>query len=137
MPKVLSIDAFRREVEKSMTEEQVQNEIINRLTQLKYITLQTTHRVKMVTCPNTRCGHRFYPAGSYGSSYGVPDLLVSSKSWNPDGIWLGLEVKNKKGKLSKTQQDLLDLGRIVIVRSAEEAVECVREFERLNNLRGG
>lgn len=55
-----------------------------------------------------------------GISKGVPDLIVSHTTW-PVGLWLGLEVKLPKGTLQAEQKALLEKGRIVVVRSVEDA----------------
>ena len=68
--------------------------------------------------------------GSYatGADKGVPDLLVTHKRW-PTGAWLGIEVKTATGRLSAEQKNLYELGRIYVVRSAEEAWLIVRTFD--------
>lgn len=67
---------------------------------------------------------------------GVPDLLVSKPSW-VKGCWLGLELKKAKGVLSPEQAELHRCGRIVIVRSIEEADLALAEFERAMKGQGG
>lgn len=114
------------------TEEQVQAAIIEGLTALGYTVLQTSHRVKLAECP--RCHSRFRPVGGYGSTPGVPDLLVSRTSW-PVGCWLGLEVKGPKTAISPAQKGLLDAARIVIARSWEDALSHVQIFEQ--GIQGG
>jgi hypothetical protein len=55
---------------------------------------------------------------------GIPDLLVSHSDFAPK--WIGMEVKTPGGKMKPEQQALLDEGRIVVVRSLQEALESVR-----------
>lgn len=52
---------------------------------------------------------------------GIPDVLVTHRRWER-GIWLGLEVKLPKGRMSPDQDDLLKDGRIYVVTSIDEAV---------------
>jgi hypothetical protein len=63
------------------------------------------------------------------STPGVPDLLVTKKAW-PEGSWLGLEVKNAKGKLTDEQKVLEANGRIIVVRSIEDAKLAIESFEK-------
>lgn len=108
------------------TEEQIQRTIVEGLTVLGYIVLQTTHRRKALSCP--RCQTIFRPAGGYGASPGVPDLIVSRLDW-PAGTWLALEVKGSSTRLSKEQKYLQAEARIVIVRSWEDALLTVKAFQ--------
>lgn len=107
-------------------EEDVQRTIMEGLRLLGCTVLQTSHRVKLSRCP--KCAASYRPSGAYGASQGVPDLLVSRKVW-PVGAWLGLEVKGPTTALSPHQKDLLLTGRIVIVRSWEDARSAVEWFE--------
>ena len=67
---------------------------------------------------------------------GVPDLLVTKDSW-PTAVFLGLEVKrpasigHRPGALTPAQKELLAAGRIIIVRSMDEALDTAREFEQV------
>jgi hypothetical protein len=105
------------------SEEQIQACIIQGLELLGYLVLATPHRYKLQTCP--RCAQRFRPTGGYGSSRGVPDILISHRTW-PAGCWLGLEVKAGRTAVSIEQQQLADAGRIILVRSWEEACAAVQ-----------
>lgn len=62
--------------------------------------------------------------GVRGVTKGVPDILVSADHW-PVGAWLGLEVKTPKGALKTEQVELLERGRIVVVRSLEDALNAI------------
>jgi hypothetical protein len=66
--------------------------------------------------------HRADLAGQDG---GIPDLIVTHPTW-PEGVWLGLECKGTHTRLSPAQRDLHAAGRIVIVRSWEEALAAVK-----------
>ena len=63
-----------------------------------------------------------------GTTKGLPDLFVTHDSW-PTGIFIGLEVKTEKGALKPEQQELLDRGRIAVVRSFEDAYRAVQDYE--------
>jgi len=93
-------------------EEHIQRAIIDGLTALHYTVLQTTVR-------GVRMG--------YGSSKGVPDLLITHNSWQ-DGCWLGIEVKGPNTKLSLEQRLLEIDGRIQVARSWEDAIRIVKSF---------
>ena len=69
----------------------------------------------------------------------LPDLFVTHPDW-PLWRWLGMEVKTSIGRVGTkrpgrnqfvgySQKDLLDFGRIVIVRSVEAAIQAVCAFE--------
>ena len=84
--------------------------------------LSTVVRYKLQTCP--RCSHRFRPKGGYGTTPGVPDRLARHSDW-PQGLWLGLELKGSKTRLSPEQKLLLADGAIYVCRSGEEAREAL------------
>lgn len=114
------------------SEEQVQNAIQQALLACRYRVLSTVHRYRMQPCPE--CGQTIRPSGGYGSSPGVPDLLVSHDAWGRDSsgraLWSGIEVKGPKTPLSPEQEELEAAGRIVVVRSWREAVEAVEAVQR-------
>lgn len=72
----------------------------------------------------------------------LPDLFVTHRKW-PLGMWLGMEVKTQVGRVgtarrgtaSLSQQDLLDVGRILIVRSWQDAVDTLAAFEAQTQMR--
>lgn len=66
------------------------------------------------------CG-RYPPAGD-GCDRGIPDLLV-----HIGGLWLGLEVKGTRTRLSPEQRALEQAGAIRIVRTVEDAIGAVAE----------
>jgi hypothetical protein len=63
----------------------------------------------------------FRARGPLGTTPGVPDLLVSC---GRSPLWLGLEVKTPRGRLSPAQKELAEEGRVVVVRSVEDAAEA-------------
>jgi hypothetical protein len=102
-----------------LNEAQLQKQIVQALRLFGYLVLETTHRVKK--CPRGR-----WSRGDYGSSKGVPDLLVTRTSW--DGFWLALEVKRPdpgRARLSPEQQELASLAAVAVVRSLDEALAAV------------
>lgn len=59
------------------------------------------------------------------SGYGMPDLLVMSKSYK----FVFLEVKQPKGKLTKDETkffNCFELAPVYVVRSIEDALEAMR-----------
>ena len=119
MPKGLSSPALT-------SEEDLQRTVMEGLELLGYIVLQTTHRVKAATCP--KCGQKFRPAGGYGSSKGVPDLIVTRKTW-PWYAWVGIELKGPKTAVSPEQKALAADDRIAICRTWEEVKVAIGRFE--------
>lgn len=103
-------------------EAQIQATIEAGLAYLGYIVLHTQHRYRLQTCPN--CSRRFRPAGGYGADKAIPDLLVTHPAWST-GIFIGLEIKGPKTAISPEQRLLAAQGRIVIVRSWEDAIAAV------------
>jgi hypothetical protein len=73
-----------------------------------------------------RVGQRRSDLG--GQDRGAPDLLVTCERF-PPGVWIGLEAKGSRTRLSAEQQRLLAARRIHIVRSWEDALAAIRDFE--------
>ena len=92
-----------------MTESDLQASIVSSLRKLGYTVLSTSARVSR---------------GIRGVTKGLPDLMVTHRSWET-GIWLGLEVKLPKGAIKPEQKELLEAGRIVVVRSWDDAWRAV------------
>lgn len=99
------------------TEEDLQRAIIVDLKERGLEVLQTTVRYRASPCDH--CGKPTRSKGGYGASPGVPDLLV----WV--GGWKGLECKGLKTPVSDEQKRLAREGKIIIVRSLEEALAAV------------
>lgn len=114
-----------------ISEEQVQSTIIEGLTALGYLVLQTTVRVKNATCP--ACHRSFRPFGGYGATKGVPDLLITRHNW-PWGAMLALEIKKPIGwKWSgHDQKELWETERTMVATSWEQACFAVWAFERFS-----
>lgn len=118
------------------TEKQLQAQIVEGLGAAGYIVRQLGHITKQVRCE--QCGHWQTPHVGYGNDAGVPDLLVAHRTW-PVGIWSGQEVKTPRydtllgtiegGRLSREQRELEELGRIVIIRSLEDALAALRRVK--------
>jgi hypothetical protein len=106
-------------------EEDVQATIMEGLELLGYRVLQTTHRVQLASCPT--CHQRFRPGGGYGSSPGVPDLIVTRDDW-PHFAWCGLEVKRPGGPMRPEQKTFYLAGRIAVADSFEAALSAIEEF---------
>jgi hypothetical protein len=81
-----------------------------------------------------RVGQRRSDLG--GQDSGCPDLLVTSTRY-PIGVFLGLEVKTFKGRLSPRQAELAAQGRIVVVRSWEAVLRAIEDFEEALAIVGG
>jgi hypothetical protein len=99
------------------TEEQLQQTIVQALRLAGFVVLQTSrHRRRC-----RRCG--CWPAGGDGVDKGTPDLLV----WSPSrGAWIGAEIKGPHTRVSPEQHALAEAGKIVLVRTVEEALACVQ-----------
>ena len=143
--KVRTLESLRRQIEDSKSEEIIQKEAVSLLASKGYIVKETTHRYKKPFCK--RCGRRdvkcgdcggdIITDGAYGSSMGIADLLVSCKDWNLKNVWVMVEMKkNEKANVRPDQIELRDMGLSFVCWSADMALEAVRGFERLNNLRG-
>jgi hypothetical protein len=110
-------------------EEVVQQHIMNALRGAGNIVLSTVNRIKLCHCPH--CGHAFRPSGANGASPGVPDVLArpgerASTRW-PRAVWLGIECKGAKTRLSPQQKEFHEQGAIVIARSVDEALDAMEE----------
>ena len=105
-------------------EEDVQAETIKALTADGYRVLQTSRRYR--PCPN--CGkidHR-----GDGATQGVPDLIVCRDNW-PLAVMAGIEMKGAKTAVSEAQEQLAAAGRIVIVRSYEDALAAADRVDQV------
>ncbi|MCX6359769.1 MAG: hypothetical protein NT029_08190 [Armatimonadetes bacterium] len=119
-PKLPGLDRGRqrRAAPVYATEGELQAAITRRLRADGHTVLSTSRHRRGVTC--RKCGAWSMPQGGDGVDRGVPDLLV-----HVDGArWIGMEVKGHRTAVSPEQQALRDAGRIVIVRSVEEALEA-------------
>lgn len=123
----LKIQPGRQSVALRETEAGLEAAIVQALTLTGHVVLQTSEHRRGQTCP--RCGTWQVLAGGRGTSKGVPDLLVTAGDW-PLGVFLGLEVKTARGRVSPEQQDLADRGMIMVVRSVEEAIAAVGKVEK-------
>ena len=110
--------------EEYLKESGVQHTIESGLGALGYIVLHTQHQYHLQTCP--RCHQRFRPSGGYGTDKGIPDLLAFHPD-HPRGMWLGIEVKGPRTAVSLEQKALAAANAIVICRSWEDALTCVRD----------
>lgn len=97
---------------KQVKEDDVQNAIIEALV-LCGLTVQCT----------TVRGFRPHKGAGYGTTPGIPDLLVyhESMGW----VALPLEVKGPKTRLSEAQKGLYERNLIQVVRSVEDACAAV------------
>lgn len=103
-----------------MSESELQGQIKSALRRLGYICLDTSTYGSARVMRQARMG---------GNSKAIPDLLVARGGW-PQGIWLGMEVKLPKGGVKAEQQELLDAGMIVIVRTVDEAITEMKRVEQ-------
>lgn len=114
----------------SISEAELQRQIVEALEVMRFKVLVTTVKIRSKDPRHHRTGQ----------SKGIPDLIVSKEQWIK-GIWLGLEVKSENGRVRPEQQELARLGRIVIVRSLDEAIEAARtadgELRRAGGTRTG
>lgn len=61
-----------------------------------------------------------------GSDPGCPDLLVRAPLWRP-GVWIGMEVKTKEGRLSLIQKWIDGHRGYYVVRSWEDALAALTD----------
>jgi hypothetical protein len=113
-------EELREAIAGSVREREIQEAIVQYLKLNKLAVLVTNVSVRKAAAEAGR------NAVGFVCSPGVPDLLVTSRYW-PEGAWLGLEVKRPGGKLSPAQKAE---GRIVVVRSIDDAREAVKAFSR-------
>lgn len=105
----------------TITEAEVQGQIIEGLTYLGYLVLTVSRRYKRCRQCGTVSHH------GDGVSRGTPDLLVRAHHW-PLFLWLGMEVKRPGGQVRPEQRALRDRGAIRVVCSWEEALRAVQEI---------
>lgn len=114
----------------SISEAELQRQIVEALEVMRFKVLVTTVKIRSKNPKHHRTGQ----------SKGIPDVIISKPQWM-EGIWLGLEVKSENGRVRPEQQELARLGRIVIVRSLDEAIEAARtadgELRRAGGTRTG
>jgi hypothetical protein len=104
------------------SEEQLQQTIVEALRLAGFTVLSTSRRRKRCR----RCG--CWPAGGDGVSKGLPDLLI----WCPRRRgWIGAEVKGARTKISPEQRALAEAGKVVLVRTVEEALRCAGAGDRV------
>lgn len=58
-----------------------------------------------------------------GQDAGCPDAIVTRPEWG--AMWLGIETKYGKGRLSPAQKALNDLGCTRVIRSVEQALAAL------------
>ena len=110
----------------NLPEWSVQKTIEDGLLHLGYLVLHTQHQYTLQHCPT--CGAEFRATGGYGADKAIPDLLVRHPAW-PVGLWLGIEVKGTKTRLSPEQKLLQDQGGLYVCRSWEDAEEVLQEVQ--------
>jgi hypothetical protein len=104
---------------KNLTEDQIQTLIMNTLTIAGYDVISTVHRYKRVRC--SQCGFLNRPAGGYGATKGIGDLLVTSDKWT-ENYYIMADVKREKGALTMEQKERFARGKLMIWRSPEQAL---------------
>lgn len=104
-------------------EEETQRASIAYLRSQGVIVLETSVRYRLVECE--RCHHTFRWHGDTGQSPGIPDTLVRVPDWPVPAVWVGVEMKGRRTKVSEAQRDLCDGGHIYIARTVAQAVAYV------------
>jgi hypothetical protein len=120
--KTQPIENFKKQVRTRVKEDDIQRDIIAALRVLGFTVLETSEHRRRETCP--KCGHSHAMRKGRGCSKGVADLLVTRDDF-PPWVYIGLEVKGPKTPLSPEQAELARCNRIVVVRSAQEALDAV------------
>ena len=109
----LSVEASRRALALACSEESIQDVCVGWLRANGYRVLQTgRQRQKGV---NDR---------------GTPDLLVWHADWGFGAGWLGIELKNAKGRPSAEQAELIAAGAVFLCRSLEDVQRVLTEVTR-------
>lgn len=106
-----------------VTEADAQRSITDALRWRGYVVLTTDrHRKRCHSCGA-------YSGGGDGVARGVPDLLVFDPRLKFGGgasKWWALEVKRPGGgRLSAAQEELVRIGAVTVVRTADEALRAV------------
>lgn len=131
------------------SEDTVEARVISRLTHNWIVTPQQS-RAYPEALRNKVRGHYLitsskYLAKKHGSrkeyakhqarSRGVPDIAITCDEWGQ--LWLMTELKKNTAKKSLTteQQELVDFGRILIVRNPDEVIEAIKDFDRILGIR--
>jgi len=104
----------------------VQAQTVGELRQRGYRVMEASVRYRLVRCPN--CQHCFRNHADTGQSPGIPDLLVRSDGW-PTAVWLGVEMKGSKTRLSPAQVELLAANGIEVARTPAQAWEITQRAE--------
>lgn len=117
-------------------EESMQNRSVQVLFDHGFKVLVNTVHLKgqTVTCPG--CDRRFFvkPRQETGQTPGIPDLDATHLDWRhpllPAALWLGLEQKARKGRLSPAQTQLHEDGLTVVARSTTDNLQAVQQVDR-------
>lgn len=106
----------------------VQAQTIGELRQRGYRVLEASVRYRLMRCPS--CEHCFRSHADTGQSPGIPDLFVRSDAW-PVAVWLGVEMKGAKTRLSPAQVELLAALGIEVARTPAQAWEIVQRADSI------
>jgi len=72
-----------------------------------------------------------YRADLAGQTAGTPDLFVADMRTRRRPYWIGMEVKTRKGQLSRAQEDMLLRGLTFVVRSIDDALKIAEHAFRV------
>ncbi len=106
----------------------MQQAICNTLQTFGFMVLSTSEHRSSERCPH--CTRIFTPSSGRGTTPGVPDLIVTHPQF-PRYLFAGLEVKGPRTVVSPAQLHLEQAGRIRVIRSAEEALQAMKEVRQL------
>lgn len=107
-------------------EMKLQRDIIAVLGGLGYTVMETGKSRSRVKC--SKCGTSSFATGWQGNTPGLPDLYVHRRGMGHP-IAIALELKAPNGKPSETQKWLADNFMTTIVRSVEESLTVLANFE--------
>ncbi len=109
-------------------EKAIQQQIVDTLRNVGLLVLETSEKRRRYPCK--KCGTIDYAQGGRpGVSKGLSDLLVRRRTW-PHAMWLALECKARKTKLSAEQEALAAGVHIWIVRSLDDALAAIESADR-------
>lgn len=124
--KTRPISDLLKHVAHKRDEGDVQASVVEALKTFGFLVLETSERRRATRCPH--CTQMFTPSEGRGTTPGVPDLLVTHASF-PRYLLAGLEIKGPRTAVSPAQRHLEETGRIVVIRSAEAALQVMREIQ--------
>lgn len=86
----------------------------------KLLVARIVHVLESRGCVVIQTGQR--KAKGAGNTVGAPDLFATRSVFH---YWIGMEVKTAEGRPSKEQQELIDAGKVFLVRNEQQALDAM------------